>query len=64
MDRRELEQHLRAHGSEFQRHGGRHDIWINRTTRKTATVPRHSPIKRGTVRSICKKLSAPLPPGF
>jgi hypothetical protein len=58
VNRRELEKHLREH------HGGNHDIWINAANKKTAPVPRHNVVKRGTVRSIRKKLEVPLPPGF
>lgn len=54
MNRRELERHLRAHDCEFLSHGGRHDHWINRATRKTAPIPRHNWVKQNTARSICK----------
>jgi mRNA interferase HicA len=64
VNRRALEEHLRDHGCQFDHHGGRHDIWLNPTNKKTAPVPRHTTIRRGTVRSICKKLDIPLPGGL
>lgn len=40
------------------RHGGSHDIWINPVTGARAAVPRHGTeeVKKGTLRSILKKL--------
>ena len=29
MNRRELEEHLRAHGCVLHHHGAKHDIWIS-----------------------------------
>ena len=64
MSRRELQQHLRGHGCHLDHHGGRHDIWINPANGNTSPVPRHNTIPRGTVRSVCRALDIPLPPGF
>jgi mRNA interferase HicA len=64
VNRRALERHLKANGCFFHHHGGRHDIWVNSQTLAQAPVPRHSPIKRGTVRGICRLLGIPTPPGF
>jgi hypothetical protein len=64
MKRSELERHLREHGCAFHHHGGRHDVWINVTTLAKAPIPRHNEVKRGTVRSVCRMLGIPLPPGF
>jgi len=64
VNRRALEKHLKKNGCFFHHHGGRHDIWVNSLTLAQAPVPRHSPIKRGTVRGVCQKLGIPLPAGF
>ena len=63
MNRRELEKHLRGHGCHLDHHGSRHDIWINPANNKTAPIPRHRTVRRGTVRSICRGLDVPLPGG-
>jgi len=64
MNRREFEKHLRSHGCSLHRHGAKHDIWINPANGRKAVVPRHNTIAPGIVRSVCKKLEIPLPPGF
>lgn len=64
MNRRELEKYLRSTGCRFHRHGAGHDIWLNPANGKKAAVPRHNAIPGGTVRSICRQLGIPLPPGF
>ena len=61
MKLRALERHLRAHGCIFFREGGAHTIWLNPSNRKIASVPRHSEIKEGTVRSICRQLEIQQP---
>jgi predicted RNA binding protein YcfA (HicA-like mRNA interferase family) len=61
MKLRELERHLRGHGCIFFREGGAHTIWLNPSKRKIASVPRHSEIKEGTVRNICRQLEIPQP---
>jgi hypothetical protein len=64
VNRRDLEQHLRAHGCILHHHGSRHDIWLNLSTLAQAPVPRHRMLKRGTARGICRMLGVPLPPGL
>ena len=61
MKLRDLEQHLRGQGCVSFREGGAHTVWLNPSNRKIASVPRHSEIKEGTVRSICKQLGIPQP---
>lgn len=62
MKRRELEKHLRGRGCERIRSGGRHDVWMNPATMKTAAVPRHPRIEeKGTIHAICKELGVPKP---
>jgi predicted RNA binding protein YcfA (HicA-like mRNA interferase family) len=62
MNRRELERHLQRQGCFLHHHGGNHDIWVNSATGAQAPVPRHTMIKRGTVRGICQRPSASKPP--
>lgn len=64
MNRRAFEKHLRDHGCQFHHHGGNHDIWVNPTNMVRAPVPRHRTLKRGIVRTICRKFDIPLPPGI
>ena len=64
MNRRALEAHLKNHGCFFHHHGGRHDIWVNSKTLAQAPAPRHSRVKHGTVRGICRLRGIPAPAGF
>jgi mRNA interferase HicA len=62
MKRLDLERHLREHGCEFLRHGGRHDVWFNPVTDSTAALPRPREIKAGTTKAVCRDLGVPVPP--
>ena len=59
MKRRALVRHLEEHGCELLREGANHSIFVNRATRKTSTVPRHSEINNDLARKICKDLGVP-----
>ncbi len=61
MKRRDLIQHLEAHGCEFIREGKEHTLYINRQTKRSTAVPRHREIPTGTVRAICRALGVPMP---
>ena len=61
MKRRALVRHLEEHGCELLREGANHSIFVNRATRKTSTVPRHSEINDDLARKICKDLGIPVP---
>jgi predicted RNA binding protein YcfA (HicA-like mRNA interferase family) len=61
LKRRDLIQHLEAHGCEFLREGSNHSVYINRAARKTSTVPRHREINDDLSRKICRDLQVPLP---
>jgi mRNA interferase HicA len=61
MKRKDVEQHLRAHGCVFGREGARHTTFVNPRNRHSASLPRHSEIKKGVVRGICKALEIPDP---
>ena len=64
MSRRELLEHPTAHRGEADRQGGRHEIWLNPATGATAAISPHRTLRRGTVRSVCRALAMPLPPGL
>ena len=59
MKRIDLVRHLLAHGCELLREGGSHSVFLNRATRKVATVPRHREINEFLARKICKDLDVP-----
>ena len=61
MKRVDLVRHLERHGCEFVREGKEHTLYINRQAKKSAAVPRHREIPKGTVRSICRALGLPSP---
>ena len=59
MKRKELTRHLRAHGCEMLREGGRHSWWSNPERNKRSAVPRHSDINDILADKICKDLGVP-----
>jgi len=59
MKRADLVRHLERHGCALLREGGRHSVYVNRTARKTSTVPRHREINDYLARKICKDLEIP-----
>jgi mRNA interferase HicA len=61
MKRADLIRHLEAHGCSLLREGGRHSIYVNRTTRKSSAVPRHREINDFLAQKICKDLEVPAP---
>lgn len=56
MKRNELLRHLRSHGCELLREGGKHSWWQNPRLNKRSAVPRHSEIKDILARKICRDL--------
>ena len=61
MKRRDLIEHLEEHGCEFLREGGNHTIYVNRSARKSSSVPRHRDINEFLARKICRDLQIPEP---
>jgi mRNA interferase HicA len=61
LKRRDLVQHLEAHGCELLREGANHSVYINRSVRKVSTVPRHREINELLARKICRDLEVPAP---
>jgi predicted RNA binding protein YcfA (HicA-like mRNA interferase family) len=56
VKRIDLIRHLEKRGCELLREGGNHSVYVNRTSRKTSTVPRHRNINDFLVRKICRDL--------
>ncbi len=51
MKRRDLVQHLEAHGCELLCEGGRHTIYVNRASQAVSAVPRHQEVNNILARS-------------
>ena len=61
MKRVDLMRHLEAHGCQLLREGSNHTVYVNRSARKTSTLPRHREIDEFLARKICRDLQIPLP---
>jgi len=61
MKRSELIRHLGQHGCVLLREGGKHSVFINRATRKSSAIPRHTEINDFLARKICRDLEVPEP---
>ena len=61
MKRTDLIRHLLEQGCEFLREGGRHSVYVNRSTAKSSTVPRHREINDILAKKICKDLEVDPP---
>jgi len=61
MKRRDLIRHLERSGCRFLREGANHTVYLNLTSRKCSTVPRHREVIDFTARKICKDLEIPQP---
>lgn len=59
MKRHDLLRHLQDNGCVLLREGGKHSVFVNRATRKVATVPRPREIKDFLDRKICSDLEIP-----
>ena len=44
----EFIRHIKKHGIKFDRHGAKHDVYINPKTGQTTEVPRHKDKELGT----------------
>ncbi|MCX7039428.1 MAG: type II toxin-antitoxin system HicA family toxin [Spirochaetes bacterium] len=60
MNRKDLIRHLEENGCELLREGRKHSVFVNRSKKKTSTVPRHGEINDFLVKKICKDLETPL----
>lgn len=61
MKRVDLLRHLRAHGCELLREGGRHSVYVNRSAGKATSIPRHREINELIASKICRDLEIPNP---
>ncbi|HUT98211.1 MAG TPA: type II toxin-antitoxin system HicA family toxin [bacterium] len=61
MKRRDLIQHLIGSGCLLKREGGKHSVFVNATTGKMSTVPRHTGISDTLAKKICADLGIPQP---
>jgi mRNA interferase HicA len=59
MKRDDLLRHLKAHGCDLLREGGRHSWWYNPNQNKRSSVPRHNEIDDLLANKICKDLGIP-----
>jgi len=51
---------LEENGCELLREGRKHSVFVNRSKKKTSTVPRHGEINDFLAKKICKDLETPL----
>jgi mRNA interferase HicA len=61
MKRRDLLRHLERHGCELLREGGSHTVYVNRSSGKSSTIPRHREINDFLASKICRDLEVPQP---
>jgi hypothetical protein len=59
LKRRAFLKELRKAGCTLQRHGGRHDLYLNPANGRKAPVPRHNEIKDSLCRLIRRQLDLP-----
>lgn len=52
-------QHLATHDCFLYRHGGKHDVYQNKTNKKATSVPRHAQLNKILCNEICKQLEIP-----
>jgi predicted RNA binding protein YcfA (HicA-like mRNA interferase family) len=57
----DLLRHLEQHGCELLREGGSHTLYVNPSSGKVSTVPRHREINELLARKICRDLGVPPP---
>ena len=56
MNRRELIRELTRQGCYLERHGSRHDLYVNPKTGQKAPLPRHNEIKNSLAELIRRQL--------
>jgi predicted RNA binding protein YcfA (HicA-like mRNA interferase family) len=56
VKRHSLLKHLRRHGCYLKREGAAHSLWMNPQNGVVEAVPRHTEIKDGLARKICRTL--------
>ena len=61
MRRVDLLRHHEQHGCELLREGGSYTLYVNPSSGKVTTVPRHREINELLARKICRDLDIPPP---
>ena len=61
MKRIDLIRHLEQNGCEFLREGGEHTVYVNRTARRSSSIPRHREVNDFLARKICEDLQVQRP---
>lgn len=61
MKRIDLIRHVERYGCEFLREGDNHTIYVNRSARKSSSIPRHREVNDFLARKICSDLQIPRP---
>jgi mRNA interferase HicA len=56
LNRRDLIRELIQKGCHLERHGGRHDIYVNPANGRKAPIPRHNEIKNSLCNLIRKQI--------
>jgi len=56
VKRRNLLRHLKNHGCELIREGGKHSWWGNPANGRRSAVPRHTEVSDHLARKICRDL--------
>ena len=59
MKRSQQLRHMREHGCELLREGGKHSWWHNQSLNTRSAVPRHTEINDLLAKKICKDLGIP-----
>ena len=63
MKREKVLSHLHDSNCKFLREGGNHTMYINNINGKISPIPRHTDIRKRTVKEICKQLGIEEPSG-
>jgi len=61
MKRIDLLRYLDAQGCELLREGGKHTIYVNRSTQRATSIPRHREINDFLAKKICRDLGISAP---
>jgi predicted RNA binding protein YcfA (HicA-like mRNA interferase family) len=56
MKRTDLIRHLKSHGCNLLREGGKHSVFVNPANNQVSAVPRHREINDFLCRKICRDL--------
>jgi len=60
MKRGKFIKYLRENGCKLYREGSKHSVYINISTNKRVTVPRHNELHNDFCKDMCKQLGIPI----